>query len=146
MKRMPLAFCFSPEANLLGKAAVIGHGPAPEFKTEFVRRLLQFCDHLFDIETFSGKQLGKGNTLFRNFRVQGKTPPVNLDAFFLPESFSTHGNEITPGSDIIRKNLDFFFLIHFFASKQIPEFFFSAIAQVFFKGTRFLPLSIIYHL
>jgi hypothetical protein len=48
--------------------------------------------------------------------VQGKSPPLDFDLKILLQFFNTPGNEIAPGSYVIRKNLQLFWLLHIVSS------------------------------
>ncbi|HKJ66028.1 MAG TPA: hypothetical protein VJ969_11540 [Desulfopila sp.] len=63
------------------------------------------AEHLGDIYGGAGKKFGKTPSLCRCFRVKGKGTPVDLQVMFLLQFFNTPGNEIAPGSYIIRKYL-----------------------------------------
>jgi hypothetical protein len=47
------------------------------------------------------KQIRQGQTLQRRIRMQGESPPFDVDIIFLLQFFNTPGNEIAPGSDIV---------------------------------------------
>jgi hypothetical protein len=60
--------------------------------------------HFRNVDGSAGKERFKGPTLLRGFRMKRKRGPAKVDVKFLLQSFNTPGNEIAPGSDIIRKN------------------------------------------
>ena len=49
------------------------------------------------------EQVFQGAALRRGVRMQGKSNPLNSGLKFAPQSFNTPGDEIAPGSDIVRK-------------------------------------------
>jgi hypothetical protein len=44
--------------------------------------------------------------------MKRESDPADLDIVCLAESFNTPGNEITPGSDVIRKQFKAYLVIH----------------------------------
>jgi hypothetical protein len=48
--------------------------------------------------------------------MKRKGPPVDVDFVFFFKFFNTPGNEITPGSDVIGKNFQYWRLWHIFPS------------------------------
>jgi hypothetical protein len=51
--------------------------------------------------------------------MEGKGNPGDNDAIFLLQAINTPGDEITPGSNVIRKNLDY----RSFSHIALPFFF-----------------------
>jgi len=69
--------------------------------------------HLADVDIPSGQKLIKGKTVIRYIGVQRKCYPPNFNMKLLFYFFNTPGNEITPGSDIVREYLQRFWHVHF---------------------------------
>jgi hypothetical protein len=67
--------------------------------------LLQPLQHFGNVDASPGEQLLQTDPFGRDLRMQGKCRPANGDLEFLFQSFNTPGNEVAPGSDEIRKDL-----------------------------------------
>jgi hypothetical protein len=47
--------------------------------------------------------------------MQGKVNPANIHRVIGFKFFNTHGTEITPGSDVVGENVNYYiFVIHFY--------------------------------
>jgi hypothetical protein len=62
--------------------------------------------HFRHVNRTTGKKFFKATALVRGFRMEGKGNPVHIDGIRFLNLFNTPGNEIAPGSDKIRKNLE----------------------------------------
>jgi len=60
--------------------------------------------HLRNVNELAGKQLFETPALIRGFGMKGKRRPVDMDVVSLLQSFNTPGNEIAPGSDVVRED------------------------------------------
>jgi len=70
--------------------------------------------HLADVDISPGQKLIKGKALIRYVGVQRKGYPPDFNMKLLFDFFNTPGNEITPGSDIVRKYFQRFRSVHIF--------------------------------
>jgi len=78
---------------------------AGEGQPQPVGRFLKVCDHLRDIHILTRKEIFKSQPLLRCFRVQGESCPGDVHIKFGFQFFNTPGNEITPRSDVVGKDL-----------------------------------------
>jgi hypothetical protein len=71
--------------------------------------------HLQNVDAPSGEQTLERDPFGRDLRVQRKRRPAQIDPELLFQSFNTPGNEVAPGSDEIRENLQdvIIFSFHF---------------------------------
>jgi hypothetical protein len=67
--------------------------------------LLQPLQHFGNVDGPPGEQLLQRDPFGRDLRMQGKCRPANGDLELFFQFFNTPGNEVAPGSDEIRKNL-----------------------------------------
>jgi hypothetical protein len=67
--------------------------------------LLKPPQHFGNVDGSPGEQLLQRNPFSRDLRMQGKRRPPNGDLELFLQFFNTPGNEVAPGSDEIRKNL-----------------------------------------
>ena len=81
-------------------------------ESQLVGFLLQSGDHLLDLGSVCMKKILKQHTFFRCIGMEWKGVPANGDVIDGLQLFNTPGNEITPGSDIIRKQFQYWFLQH----------------------------------
>jgi hypothetical protein len=95
-----------PQTQLLGQAAVVGHGPGAERQAEVARRPLQVHDHGGDFFGSSTKEVFQGLAFLGGFLVEWEGAVANIYLIFLLQFFNTPGNEIAPGSDIIGKDIE----------------------------------------
>jgi len=103
VESVPFILGFGPQAQFLCQTAVIRFFPVPEGKSQFICFLFQVPPHLIYVDGQTGKQLVKTQPVFRCIRMQWKCAPANRDLVFFFQSFNTPGNEVAPGSDIVRK-------------------------------------------
>jgi len=103
---------FRQLCQLLGKTAVVGPLPLSKRQTEIFCRAAKMRQHLFNVDRPAGKKLLKGQSIRRCLRMQRKSGPLDIDIKLVLQLFNTPGNEITPGSDIVRKNFQGFGFRH----------------------------------
>jgi hypothetical protein len=60
--------------------------------------------HLRYVDRSAGKKVFQRLAVRRRFRMKRKGRPVRVDIKFLLQFFNTPGNEIAPGSDIVRED------------------------------------------
>ena len=104
-----------PFGRLLGTARVEAHAALAERQPQAAGGLFEPLQHLRNVEASPGEQALERDPFGRDLRVQRKSRPVQIDPELLFQSFTTPGNEIAPGSDEIRKNLQdvIIFSFHF---------------------------------
>ena len=114
VERVRFPVGLGPLGGLLGPARVEAHAALAERQPQAARGLLQPLQHLGDVDAPAGKQFLERDPFGRDLRVQGKRGPANLDLELFFQSFNTPGNEIAPGSDEVREDLQDGKLIPFF--------------------------------
>jgi hypothetical protein len=60
--------------------------------------------HLRYIDRSPGKEIFQRSAVRGRFRVKRERRPLHLDRIFLLQFFNTPGNEIAPGSDVVRED------------------------------------------
>jgi hypothetical protein len=88
-----------------GSARVEAHAALTERQPQAVCGLFEPLQHLRNVDASSGEQALERDPFGRDLRVQRKSRPVQIDPELLFQSFNTPGNEVAPGSDEIRENL-----------------------------------------
>jgi len=102
-----------PFGRLLGTARVEAHAALPERQPQAAGGLFEPLQHLRNVDASPGEQALERDTFGRDLRVQRKSRPVQIDPKLLFQSFTTPGNEVAPGSDEIRKNLQDVIIVSF---------------------------------
>ena len=105
METIPSVHFLCPFSEFLGQAAVVGHGPLSEGEAFCPGHLLQSGQHGRDVHITAFEEFLQGLACLRDLRMQGKGHPVDIQIMLLPQFFNTPGNEIAPGSDVVRKDL-----------------------------------------
>ena len=94
-----------PLPQLLSQPAVVGAAPFRQRQTLCSGNLQQSGLHVVDHFLPPGKELGKLPSRRRGFGVEREATPAQLNPVFLLQSVGTHGTEVAPGSNVIKKNL-----------------------------------------
>ena len=104
-----------PFCRFLGTTRVEAHAALTERQPQAAGRLFEPLQHLRNVDAAPGEQVLERDPFGRDLRVQRKSRPVQIDLELLFQSFITPGNEVAPGSDEIRENLQdvFIFSFHF---------------------------------
>ena len=69
-----------------------------------IRGFSEMCQHFRYVDRPAGKEIFEAAAVLRGFRMKRKSRPVHIDLNVLLQSFNTPGNEIAPGSDVVREN------------------------------------------
>jgi len=96
-------FGFRPLAEFLGEPAVVGVLALPQRQPQFGGDLLQTGGRLCVIDLVAGIDPFQGDALGRDFRMERKGLPIDVDMKISLQLFNTPGNEVAPGSDIVGK-------------------------------------------
>jgi hypothetical protein len=104
-----------PFCRFLGTTRVEAHAALTERQSQAAGRLFEPLQHLRYVDAAPGKQVLECDPFGRDLRVQRKSRPVQIDPELLFQSFITSSNEVAPGSDEIRENLQdvIIFSFHF---------------------------------
>ena len=81
---MAPALGLGPEADFLGKPAVVSHFPIAQDQAQFGCRGVEACHHFIHIhwDAFFCKQLFQADALFRGVRMQRVCPPFYVKIIF----------------------------------------------------------------
>ena len=108
--RLVFKLSIGPSAELLREPTIIGMRAIPVGQAGLGHQPLEPLAHRFDIAP--SEQLRQGAPLGGSLGVQREMYPAGLDRVVGLEFFNTHGTEITPGSDVVGKNLKRHFCCH----------------------------------
>jgi hypothetical protein len=100
-----------PQPNFLCQSGIIGFCPIAKLQAEVSGGLFEPCNHRLDFLGRGIEQRFQRKPLLRCVWMERKGFPFyrNIKLFF--QFINTPGNEIAPGSDIVRENSHFFLIV-----------------------------------